>query len=162
YGYIYQWKRDGLAIPGATSPFYKPDKTGEYQVKIIQGSCFDWSGYTKVTMECMKTDTTVNRALTNNNIIESKHDSLFVKIFPNPNNGLFTLEINMIHTKETEQVKIELVNSIGQIVYQKLISTNNGYINEHMELEKTAPLGMYFLQVTIGNKVETTRMMLTK
>jgi len=155
YEYIYQWKRDGEIIPGATSSTYQPDRSGEYQVKIIQGSCFDWSSITKVTLECPKPDGSAT------SILNSEKDSLFVKVFPNPNSGLFTLEINMLQAL-SEQVKIEMVNAIGQIVYQKLIPTNNGYINEHMELDNAIPTGVYFLQITIGNKMETTRIMLTK
>lgn len=162
YGYIYQWKRDGEEIPGATLSYYKTDKSGDYQVKIIQGSCFDWSGITKVTLEC-PIDSTNKSTVTGIHRIKGEADSTsFVKIFPNPNNGLFTLEVNMAPTAATEQIKIELVNAVGQVVYQKLVSNSNGYINEHMELESTVPIGVYFLQVTIGSKVETTRMMLTR
>lgn len=96
-------------------------------------------------------------------ILETEKDSsLFVKVFPNPNNGLFTLEINMANTTVAEQIKIELINTVGQIVYQKLVSSNDGYINEHVELESTIPIGVYFLKITVGNKIETSQLILTK
>ncbi|MGQ0826926.1 MAG: SBBP repeat-containing protein [Bacteroidota bacterium] len=159
YGFIYQWKRDGEIIPGATSSSYKTDASGNYQVKIIQGSCFDWSAHTKVSLECPIPDSSITGI--SKNFLKERDDSLlFVKIYPNPNNGLFTLEINM--SDIAGEVKIELVNAMGQLIHQKSILTNNGYINEHMELESTVPLGIYFLQVTIGAKVEITRMMLTR
>lgn len=163
YGYIYQWKRDGVAIPGATSQTLVADKSGNYQVKIIQGSCLDWSAKTKVTLECLKPDTTLyNSKTVDQKLLKAEEDSLIVKVYPNPNNGLFILEINMANAVESEQVKIELVNAVGQVVYRKLVSENNGYVNEHVELESNVPIGIYFLQITVGNQVETTRMMLTK
>ena len=87
-------------------------------------------------------------------------DSLLVKIFPNPNKGVFTLEVNM--PEALDPVEVELINSMGQIVYRKMISQASGYINEHIELESSVPTGIYFLQVTTGKTVEKTRMMLCR
>lgn len=163
--YIYQWKRNGKSIPGATASAYKPDRSGDYQVKIIQGSCFDWSGNIKVKVEsCDNTDSMAdNNKDSETGITEAKEDSLLVKIYPNPNNGLFTLEINMPHANEqAEQAKVEVINAMGQVVYFKQVTCNNGYLNEHIELESSVSTGIYFLQVSIGDKVEKTRMMLCR
>lgn len=166
--YVYQWRRNGIPIPGANQKSYETDKSGDYQVKIIQGSCFDWSGITNISFQkCQKPDSTViiDNVFSSNKTIslESKDDSLLVKIYPNPNSGLFTLEINMIYvTEKSAQARVEVVNSIGQTVYDKSTSFDNGFINEHIELDNTVPTGVYFLQVTIGEKVEKTRMMLSR
>lgn len=157
--YVYQWRRNGITIPGANQKSYKTDKSGDYQVKIIQGACFDWSGITNVLLQsCIKSDSTLK---TNN--IEAKDDSLLVRIFPNPNSGLFTIEINMEHLAENvAQAKVEMINAIGQVVFHKVTSFKKGYLNEHIELENSVPPGVYFLQVTIGDKIEKTRMMLVR
>lgn len=164
--FVYEWKRNGVTIPGANKKSYRTDKSGDYQVKIIQGSCFDWSGITNVSLQnCLNPDGTKNNSINNYPIgsLQPKDDSLLIKIFPNPNSGLFTLEINMVHLNEqAEHATLEMLNSIGQSVYNKLIPFNNGYINEHVELNNSVPPGIYFLQITIGDKVEKTRMMLSK
>lgn len=166
--YVYQWKRNGVTIPDANKKSYKTDKSGDYQVKIIQGSCFDWSGITNISLQnCVKPDSMINKTnepgINSTKTIETKDDSLLIKIYPNPNSGLFTLEINMVHLSEhADQARVEVLNSIGQIVYNKFTSFQNGYINEHIELENSIPVGIYYLQVTIGDKIEKTRMMLTR
>ncbi|MES2139699.1 MAG: T9SS type A sorting domain-containing protein [Bacteroidota bacterium] len=165
--YVYQWRRNGITIPGANQKYYKTDKSGDYQVKIIQGACFDWSGITNVSLqECLKSDSTLKNNVTNSNDINSfgaKDDSLLIRIFPNPNSGLFTLEINMVHKIEkAQEAKVEVINALGQVVYHRSTSFNKGYLNEHIELENSIQAGIYFLQVTIGDKVEKTRMMLSK
>lgn len=164
--YIYQWRRNGITIPGANQKTYKTDKSGDYQVKIIQGSCFDWSGITNISLQaCLKSDSTSKNNLSNSGInsFGAKDDSLLVRIFPNPNSGLFTLEINMVHiTEKVVDAKVEVINAIGQVVYHKLTSFNKGYVNDHIELENSVQPGIYFLQVTIGDKVEKTRMMLAR
>jgi hypothetical protein len=48
--YIYQWKKDGTDIPGATSTIYQATSSGNYQVKIISGSSVAWSANVSVTV----------------------------------------------------------------------------------------------------------------
>ena len=167
--FVYQWSKDGITIPEATSKSLKADKSGNYQVKIMKGSCFYWSGITNVSLQtCKASDSS---AYNNDNIsddrntisFETKDDSLLVKIYPNPNNGLFTLELSMKNiTQVNEQALVEVLNSVGQTVYYKIASFESGYINERIELEDSVPSGIYFLQVSIGDKVEKTRMMLAR
>ncbi|MFL5764265.1 MAG: PQQ-dependent sugar dehydrogenase [Bacteroidia bacterium] len=42
-GGSYQWKKDGVNISGATASTYTASSSGDYQVKVIQGSCVGWS-----------------------------------------------------------------------------------------------------------------------
>lgn len=167
--FVYEWKRNGKIIPGAIQKSYKADEPGDYQVKIIQGSCFNWSGITNISLQsCPDQDSLINRdiglyAQEDTISLETKGNSLLVQIYPNPNNGLFTLEINMVHVyDQTTQALIEILNSQGQMVYYNIVSSDNGYINEHIELEDTLPSGIYFLQVSLGEKMEKTRMLLTR
>jgi hypothetical protein len=159
--YLYQWKRDGVAIRGATSAFYAPDRSGDYQVKIIQGSCFDWSPVLKVKVEnCGKDSLNQKPDAVILDVQNASDDSLTVKIYPNPNKGVFTLEVNM--PGAMQDATVELVNVIGQVVYHHAVASVNGYINEHIELDSAVPTGIYFLQVTTGEVVEKTRMMLCR
>ncbi|MDP1745096.1 MAG: glucose dehydrogenase, partial [Bacteroidota bacterium] len=49
-GYIYQWKKDGVNIIGATNSSYLATQAGSYQVKITLGSCIDWSATITITI----------------------------------------------------------------------------------------------------------------
>ncbi len=49
-GYIYQWKKDGAVITGATNSSYTASVAGSYQIKITQGSCIDWSAPLAITI----------------------------------------------------------------------------------------------------------------
>lgn len=156
--YIYQWKRNGEIIPGANNQTYIPTEPGEYQVRIIQGSCFVWSPITRIDFEhCAKVDTSVDA------IIHIPNDQLAVKIFPNPNSGLFTIELTMPGEQaQNGLIRVELIDEIGQVVYYNVLGSSGNKINEHIELDKEIPTGVYFLKVTAGNKVENTRMLLTR
>jgi len=91
-------------------------------------------------------------------------DSLLVKIYPNPNYGMFTIEISGSHeSAQPELAKIELLNIAGQLVYLKQIPYNDQFLSAPLELESSVPAGMYFMQVTVGNRAgKVLRVILTE
>nr|MDQ3048937.1 PQQ-dependent sugar dehydrogenase [Bacteroidota bacterium] len=50
-GSMYQWKKNGTDISGATAYTYTASSSGDYQVKVIRGSCISWSAPTTVTIQ---------------------------------------------------------------------------------------------------------------
>ncbi|MCE9539747.1 MAG: T9SS type A sorting domain-containing protein, partial [Bacteroidetes bacterium] len=55
--YTCQWIKDNVNISGATSFEYSASTTGNYQVKITDGSCSSWSAPTAVTVNSSLTAT---------------------------------------------------------------------------------------------------------
>jgi Secretion system C-terminal sorting domain len=68
-----------------------------------------------------------------------------ITVYPNPNNGLFTIEL-----MDVENTTIEIYNIAGQLVLQKKSTRNLTKIN----LTKHSK-GMYFVKVKTGNKTTT-------
>lgn len=69
-----------------------------------------------------------------------------ISLYPNPNNGYFTLNYNL---GEGDNGFAEIYNSIGQKVYQRELSHNNGI--ENFELSLSA--GCYLIQIVSGEVV---------
>lgn len=69
-----------------------------------------------------------------------------ISFYPNPNNGHFTLNYNL---GEGDNGFAEIYNSIGQKVYQRKLSHNNG--TENFELNLSA--GCYLMQIVSGEAV---------
>jgi hypothetical protein len=159
--YVYQWKRNGRAIRGANSATFQPVRSGNYQVKVVQGSCLGWSETMNVEIKsCARPDS-------NDKITDAgppdKFDSLLVSIYPNPNDGKFNIEVNLSAlARSSEDVKVEVINAIGQIIYLQMVAHNEGQLQHHVEVDGTAPVGVYFLRVTAGDTVETSRMLLLR
>jgi hypothetical protein len=159
--FVYQWKRNGRSIRGANTATLVPERDGNYQVRIIQGSCFDWSDSFRVKFEnCGPADSALHKTTDIHN--EGKDDSLLVYIYPNPNSGLFTLELNLRPGMQTGAVNVEVINSVGQIVYQKAVPIQETALHQQVELDRTASSGVYFLRVTVGEITEVQRMLLLK
>jgi hypothetical protein len=84
-----------------------------------------------------------------------------MKVFPNPNNGMFTIEVNMPAVTQ-EQVKLKIINVLGQEVFTKEFTVNNDYIKEVIELDSSLKTGIYTLQLTVGSKSKSTSIVLSK
>lgn len=81
-------------------------------------------------------------------------------VYPNPTTGLFSFEV--CKNNVAEEVKIEVRNSIGQIVYSKTPFKTEGCVKEVIELDSELPNGIYFLNLIIGDKVQTAKIILAK
>src|SRR5205085_283806 len=84
-----------------------------------------------------------------------------VSLYPNPNSGQFTLDISRISMEE-EQVRIEVMNLVGQTVVTHFASVNNGLMNESINLPKSVTSGTYFVRVTVGKNVYTSKVNISK
>ncbi|HOP42037.1 MAG TPA: T9SS type A sorting domain-containing protein [Flavobacteriales bacterium] len=73
-----------------------------------------------------------------------------VDVIPNPNNGRFTFTFNVI---EVSDVRIELVNTLGQSVFTDLIRAFEGTYRREMDLTGMSN-GIYYLKVTRGDETE--------
>jgi len=76
--------------------------------------------------------------------IEDVYSANAFEMYPNPNNGEFFIDIS---TKSQEDVVIEVLNSIGQVVFSNRFSSA-----DRIELNlNTLPSGVYFARVLNGN-----------
>ena len=120
-GGTYQWIdcQTNTPILNATNQSFEPNTSGDYAVEITIGSCTGTSSC--LTIEVLSLD-------------EEKEIN-FVKLFPNPNDGSF--EINIL-----EPATINFYNAQGQEVHIESITQNNQRIN----LDQNP--GVYFWRLT--------------
>jgi alpha-tubulin suppressor-like RCC1 family protein len=71
-----------------------------------------------------------------------------LKIFPNPNNGLFQIEL----PENTNNTSVQIFNMLGKIVYDKSYSE----INDAIDIKDVAP-GLYIIKVSIDHKISVSK-----
>jgi hypothetical protein len=105
FGASFQWYNcdTKLTIAGATNQIYNANKNGNYAVIVNLNNCID-------TSDCVSV-LSVGQG-------EINHGSDF-NIYPNPNNGSFTIKQSNISTFEN---KITILDMLGKIVYQSEIN----------------------------------------
>ena len=73
--------------------------------------------------------------------------SLEVKVYPIPNKGRFEV---MMTLGTREHVSIAVKNLLGQTVHGEDLGSSIGYVRHDINI-KSAPAGIYFVQIQAGN-----------
>lgn len=126
-------------IPGATSPTYAPNQPGHYYCVATNGGCS--SGPSNV----------LNITLLNVNTYNMSE----LSIFPNPTNGLLTLDWG----SKSVNMKVDVYNSVGQGLMHEDVNNANRKV---LDLSNFAS-GTYFVVLRDANgNTGTARVTLTK
>ncbi|MCH8330895.1 MAG: T9SS type A sorting domain-containing protein [Bacteroidetes bacterium] len=121
-GANYQWIDCGngsIAITGETNQSFTTNVNGSFAVVVTENDCMDTSKCYNITII---------------GISEINHDLQF-HIYPNPNDGLFTIEL----TPTLKSLHLEVFNSLGQLI-RSIPMTHKG--NQVQLVEK----GIYLLR----------------
>ena len=81
-----------------------------------------------------------------------------VSIFPNPNNGTFTLKLS---SENNETVKFSIRSIVGESIFSEELITVNGELVKKIDLSHYAE-GIYFLILENNNKVLTEKVVVQK
>lgn len=79
-------------------------------------------------------------------------NALHASIHPNPNNGVFKLELDRNHEAP---VKVVIYNTIGKLIETQSIQSNNGF-DFSIDLSNQ-PAGIYIVQYSDGKQISTKR-----
>lgn len=124
----YQWYKDDVAIPGATTAKYNATDAGVYYVNVFAAypGCSYWSESITLTADC-RLDAAVAESHT-------------IDIYPNPNAGVFTIDMNALHNEGTALITI--VNMLGEVVATDMVNYSGASIVTDIQLSNI-PAGMY-------------------
>lgn len=124
----YQWYFEGDKIFGAVGRTYemKEDESGEYMVEIYDAS------------ECNEISEPYSAVVSVNDL----QDGEYVKVSPNPGNGLFNIDINILRGST---VNFEVIDLKGNVVYRADRISNNSI--SQIDLSNM-PSGAYFMTIS--------------
>ena len=122
---------------GETTQIIDVDTTGmdENNNQIISVLVTDQNG-------CFSDDEIVIHFLDCSGIKENNYISGF-EIFPNPSNGIFTIKLNSLKDQE---VIIELISSMGKIVYTEKLQINKGQFSKKLNVQHLSNQ-LYYLRI---------------
>jgi hypothetical protein len=124
------------------------------------------SGTTKLTVDgalifkiSASTNNIARQDFENTKIVDAELPKITnVLIAPNPNSGSFTLELDLNSAGETksEEALVEIMDVVGNSVFQKVYSGLIDRLEERIELPQL-PAGMYMMKVKIGDETSVKR-----
>jgi hypothetical protein len=135
-GASYQWldcDNNYTAIVGETNQSFTASSNGSYAVEITENNCSD-------TSTCIQ--------VTGTGIEENSFDNQ-VSVYPNPNDGVFTVSI----FGTLNNCSIIITDLVGKFVYQQTITTPQSEIS--LESLQT---GVYVIRIKNGNQITTKRL----
>jgi len=133
------WYVNGSPIDTVAGLWVMPDSITTY---ILEQTICGYTTYDTVTVTVLPTS--INELFKENNL----------KIFPNPNNGTFTIEYNLSH----ENYVLEIVDVMGKVVYQERFNTNN---QQEIKLS-TLNIGIYFVRIMNEFSIYSTKVNIIK
>jgi von Willebrand factor type A domain-containing protein/type IX secretion system substrate protein len=125
----YQWYLNGSELQGETNQFTVIGFDGSYTVRV-----FNESGCSSISFPYL-----VNSTL----ISVPEYVSSF-EVYPDPNSGVLTVEIE---SDILTDVAFEVINVLGQIVYQYKDSAPKRYHQRVVDIKHASP-GLYLLRVS--------------
>ncbi|MCB0697300.1 MAG: T9SS type A sorting domain-containing protein, partial [Chitinophagaceae bacterium] len=138
----YQWQKNGSNIPGAFNNVWKTTTLKDGDIITCKLVCADTCPQPRDTVSTPITMTVLSF------VTEAQSDNK-IHIYPNPNNGIFTILLNEQYPDETD---IFVENMFGQEIVKTQISGNTGQVT----MPGAVP-GVYLLRVTRKNVVYTKR-----
>ena len=84
-----------------------------------------------------------------------KTDNGTLSLFPNPNSGQFNIDLQTTDAT-TQDVRVEVMNMLGQIVLTQITSISNGHLTENVGMPSTITSGTYMVRVLVGEKTTFT------
>lgn len=82
-----------------------------------------------------------------------------LQIFPNPNNGEFTLTGSGY---TSEKLALQIVNVSGQVVYEQQVTPYHQKVSEKISLAQSLPSGLYTLYLIDGEQKDIVRFTLSR
>ena len=141
----YVWKINGVPVPGATNSSYSSNSFHNYDsvtcIVTSSGYCEGISTFDWVYITIIPTGVGSVQYVGVSNIM----------LIPNPNTGAFNIKGSLATTTD-EDLAIEVTDMLGQVIYKKQIRSDNGKVNQQIDLGNNLANGMYILNISGGNE----------
>lgn len=137
-----QWFLNGSPIAGATGAQYTVKDTGSYTVEYTNyAQCSEMSAPFQVTV------------ITG---IADPGSFIHASVFPNPNKGIFTVQVQL---QNPGDVEIFLTDNVGKQIFHATETTASLVYAKDFDFS-ALPAGVYFLKVMSANKQLTKKILL--
>ncbi|MEZ5016505.1 MAG: T9SS type A sorting domain-containing protein [Flavipsychrobacter sp.] len=150
----YRWRKNGVDIPGAVFVTYTTsDLALNDKIECLLQADFPCRVNDYDTSNTLE----INVPVSINNTVANNFE---LGLYPNPNNGVFTLKGNFANVND--KAVISVYNNVGQKVYTESVEINRGELNHKIHLDNNLSKGMYIISVQVDGMVYNKRFTITQ
>lgn len=143
--YIYQWFRDGIALPNATESSLSTKQGGKYTVRATLEKCSFLSG----VVEFVVVNNSRTMAFEEG---EQNPETEALILSPNPANSL--LKIQYFAKENTKSLPVfEVINALGMSILSENLEKNQDQLYTKEIKVENLTMGMYFVKIIDGDKI---------
>lgn len=148
----YQWKKNNVNV-GTNSATYTTNVLANNDTVL----CTVTSGNPCAVQQTVNSNMLIMKVSTGIGQVTGSANDLV--LYPNPNNGTFTVK----GTIKADEAVIEVLNVVGQTVYQESVAIRNDRLDTQVTLPSAIAAGStYLLRVRTMNRVDVYRFVLAK
>jgi len=145
---FYQWYRNNVLIPGATTDDLWVSVQGKYKCQSLDTSgCAATSAEAKVSIVCFPPQPPGQKEG------QLSDTPKIIQLYPNPSQGIFNYKIERNSTAMTQ---IQVTDLIGNVLMNAVLNGREGSFDL-----STLASGIYLLQVSDGNSAQTLKLIKT-
>jgi N-acetylneuraminic acid mutarotase len=145
---LFQWRKNTLDIPGATDSVYTASDLKHHdEISLIVHSSINCATPENAQSNVM----TINWTTGINRVIGTIGN---FELYPNPNKGVFTIKGDI--SSNDKEIKIEVLNALGQVVYTETANVSGKKIEKQVNLTDVAN-GVYVLRMRGENEAVSRR-----
>ncbi len=133
----YQWNLNGSAVPAANDRRFTPVEDGAYTVTVTD------------TNGCIATSD-IHR--TGTGVYSSYDTRYFFTLYPNPNNGVFTLKGSWPQTHYIRQFRMEIMDITGRVLVSQVIPADGDALTYPVSMDAIHAPGAYFIRLHAGQE----------
>lgn len=143
----YQWTRNGTNVTGAMASSWGATTLSDHDTICVWLTSSERCPSPKTVKSSNCVTVTI---LTG---VDDINSPAGIQLYPNPNDGHFTLHATGIAAKE---LQLEILDAVGRTVHRKTIAIHNNILHEDIEAGEL-PNGIYLLKLQAGVSVQTYR-----
>ncbi|MDR3679839.1 MAG: T9SS type A sorting domain-containing protein [Flavipsychrobacter sp.] len=153
---VYQWTLNAIPISGATSASYTTSALANNNIiGLIMTS--NMPCVSPATISASPVSVKVTEGISNLGGTIATTD-----FYPNPNNGTFTIKGAVAVAHSEHEVKVYILNMLGQTIFTDAISLTGNTFSKQLTLPAGTASGMYMMHLTIDGATSSMKFTVNK
>jgi len=149
-------------VTGSNQSIFKTTINSKKLTGLTPNTSYTWQvkTYCSLTPPAVGSDWSSSQQFTTGSLKLADEQPTTFNVYPNPTTGQFTIAMTLNEEVNSPAI-IQVINSLGQIMYTEKTSVANGMLQKEIKLNNL-PAGMYYVKVIVNDQVYSAQLSYSK